>query len=154
VFAVVTTVLYGMVAPLRSRTDSKSYWAGSVLIFMTIFVALLLQAEYAQAYQSTIGILSVLLVALNVLLVLGVLMQILVSVRVLLCTPAQKRCSADVSDSNININNKNDSTEAAELQLQHIAHSYRDDSIGHTIEDPSRSPRDHVAGIVTTAQSH
>jgi hypothetical protein len=61
-FAVVTTVLYGMVAPLRSRTDSNSYWIGCALIFMTIFVALLLQAEYAQADQSTVGILTVLLV--------------------------------------------------------------------------------------------
>eukprot|EP00953_Heterococcus_sp_UTEX-ZZ885_P021538 12009-Heterococcus_DN1.PRE.1 len=153
-FAVVTTVLYGMVAPLRSRTDSNSYWIGSALIFMTIFVALLLQAEYAQADQSTVGILSVLLVALNVLLVLGVLIQILVSVQLLLCTAAQKRCSADVSDSNINININDDSTEAAELQLQHIALSYRDDSIGHRIEDISRSPRDHVPGIETAAQSH
>jgi hypothetical protein len=89
-----------------------------------------------------------------VLLVLGVLIQILVSVQVLLCTAAQKRCSADVSDSNINININDDSTEAAELQLQHIALSYRDDSINHRIEDTSRSRRDHVPGIETAAQSY
>jgi hypothetical protein len=109
-FAVVTTVLYGMVAPLRSTTDSKSYWIGCVLIFMTIFVALLLQSGYAQAYQSTIGVVSVLLVVLNVLLVLGVLVK---TVQGLLCTPAQKHCNAalaDDSDRN-NSSNKNISTE-------------------------------------------
>jgi hypothetical protein len=73
-------------------------------------VALLLQSGYAQAYQSTIGVVSVLLVVLNVLLVLGVLVK---TVQGLLCTPAQKHCNAalaDDSDRN-NSSNKNISTE-------------------------------------------
>jgi hypothetical protein len=70
--AFVTIVIYGFVHPHKSSDDQVAYTLGASIIFVTMFASLLGEAQYS---DSSGHVISILLIALNVVLALMALAQ-------------------------------------------------------------------------------
>jgi hypothetical protein len=73
VLAFATLLVYGLMHPHSDKTDSISYTLGAAVIFVTMFIALLMQSEYTDAQSE--HVISVLLIVLNVVVVVLALAQ-------------------------------------------------------------------------------
>jgi hypothetical protein len=74
-------LLFSTVLPLRSRTDTDSYLLGCVILFVSMFAALLIQGNYAAADSYGQGVVAVVLIGLIALLAASALVQMIVSMR-------------------------------------------------------------------------
>jgi hypothetical protein len=77
VFAILSIVAFGHYKPLAVPLDSKNYFLGCIILFLSMFVALLLKVDYigADSYQSK-TVISVVLIILNLWLFLSALFQV------------------------------------------------------------------------------
>jgi hypothetical protein len=77
VFAMMSIVAFGHYKPLAVPLDSKNYLLGCITLFLSIFVALLVNVNYtgADSYQSK-QVMSVVLILLNIWLFLSALLQV------------------------------------------------------------------------------
>jgi hypothetical protein len=80
VFAMLSIVAFGHYKPLTVPLDSKNYLLGCIILFLSIFVALLVNVNYigADSYQSK-QVMSVVLILLNIWLFFGALLQVAVT---------------------------------------------------------------------------
>jgi hypothetical protein len=67
-----TILIYGFVHPHKSRADTVAYTLGAAIIFVTVFASLLSQSQYS---DSSGHVISILLIALNVVLALMALAE-------------------------------------------------------------------------------
>jgi hypothetical protein len=77
VFAIFSMVAFGHFKPLAVPLDSKNYLLGCIILFLSMFVALLLNVNYIRAdnYQSK-QVMSVILILFNIWLFLSALLQV------------------------------------------------------------------------------
>ncbi|KAG5181611.1 hypothetical protein JKP88DRAFT_263559 [Tribonema minus] len=78
--ALITIVVYGELAPHKDSTDHRVYVLGSIIIFFSMFSALLVQGDYVAQDDRSAQVISVLLIALSVLLLAACALQIAVVV--------------------------------------------------------------------------
>jgi hypothetical protein len=125
VFAVLSMVTYGIVQPLKQSSDAFNYTLGAVVLFMSIFISFLIQGDYAKAdTDNKQNVVSVLMIALNVLLILSALVQMSVSIKAMSRFKYSNMCSV---------------TSAAVVPRYRRQHSQRvmscDDSVDDSIDE-------------------
>jgi hypothetical protein len=79
VFAILSMVAFGYYRPFLSALDTRNYWLGCVILFLSMFVALLLKVRYGGVGESTSKpVLSIALILLTTWLFSSALFQLIV----------------------------------------------------------------------------
>jgi hypothetical protein len=79
VFAILSMVAFGYYRPFLSALDTRNYWLGCVILFLSMFVALLLKVQYGGVGESTSKpVLSIALIVLTTWLFGSALYQLIV----------------------------------------------------------------------------
>jgi hypothetical protein len=82
VFAIASMVAFGHYRPFIDPLDAKNYWLGCVILFLSMFVALLLVVDYAAAdSHSSKQAMSAVLILLNLWLFISAIIQVVVTAR-------------------------------------------------------------------------
>jgi hypothetical protein len=82
VFAIASMVAFGHYRPFIDPLDAKNYWLGCVILFLSMFVALLLVVDYADAdSHSSKQAMSAVLILLNLWLFISAIIQVVVTAR-------------------------------------------------------------------------
>jgi hypothetical protein len=81
-FAVLSIAVFSLVQPLRESSDTYSYWLGCAVLFLSMFVALVTQGSATELHADSQQVLSVLLIALNVVLIITAAVQMGLAVQI------------------------------------------------------------------------
>jgi hypothetical protein len=112
VFAIASMVAFGHYRPFIDPLDAKNYWLGCVILFLSMFVALLLVVDYTDAdSHSSKQAMSAVLILLNLWLFISAMIQVVVTARTVDSSTDRARSPGTLKDA-AGSNNKGDGSQS------------------------------------------